>query len=47
VQRKILADHLGQIQYALKRFIDAQHLEDAASPVSAHWSPRTRGGLRN
>ena len=30
VQRKILSDRLGQIRYALRRFMNAQCLEDTA-----------------
>ena len=41
VQRKILSDRLGQIRYALRRFMNAQCLEDTTSPVSALWSLRT------
>jgi GTP-binding protein EngB required for normal cell division len=40
-QRRILTDYLGQIRYALRRFMEAQQLEDTASPVSGLWSVRT------
>ncbi len=40
-QRKILADQLGQLRYALRRFMETQQLQEATSPVSGLWSLRT------
>lgn len=40
-QRKILSDYLAQLRFALRRFVDAQELDDGLRPVSGLWSLRT------
>lgn len=40
-QQKILTDYLGQIRFALRRFMAAQRIEETATPVSGLWSLRT------
>jgi len=40
-QRKVLADYLAQLRFALRTFIDAQQLEDIPRSVSGLWSVRT------
>lgn len=40
-QRKILADYLAQLRFALRTFIEAQKLQDIPRSVSGLWSVRT------
>jgi GTP-binding protein EngB required for normal cell division len=40
-QRKILADYLAQLRFALRNFIEAQQLQEIPQPVSGLWSVRT------
>jgi GTP-binding protein EngB required for normal cell division len=40
-QRKVLQDYLAHLRFALKRFIEAQQLQDASHTVSGLWSLRT------
>jgi GTP-binding protein EngB required for normal cell division len=40
-QRKILADYLAQLRFALRNFIEAQRLQDPPASVSGLWSLRT------
>lgn len=40
-QLKVLTDHLAQVRFALRRFMEAQHMEDQSRPVSGLWSLRT------
>lgn len=40
-QRKVLQDYLAQLRFALKRFMEAQQLQDITRTVSGLWSLRT------
>lgn len=40
-QRKILADYLTQLRFALRKFIEAQELQEIPRSVSGLWSVRT------
>jgi GTP-binding protein EngB required for normal cell division len=40
-QRKILADYLAQLRFALRNFIEAQQLQEIPHSVSGLWSVRT------
>ncbi len=40
-QRKVLADYLAQLRFALRRFMLAQQLRDERVPTSGLWSLRT------
>lgn len=40
-QRKVLADHLAQLRFALRRFMLAQQLRDELRPVGSLWSFQT------
>lgn len=40
-QRKLLTEHLAQVRFVIRRFMEAEQMEDPSRPISGLWSLRT------